>query len=95
MEENQGPNFVLIEGSSPSMNPFFDPLVGLDFEIEIESNSIGNHMMAEEKKDNVIDIVSWKPREEVSFSVYNGLCFVVVASEFTKPSFSMCLVRIE
>ncbi|KAI8528351.1 hypothetical protein RHMOL_Rhmol12G0143100 [Rhododendron molle] len=51
-------------------------------------------MMAKEKKDIVMDIVPWKPREELSFPVYNGLCFVVVASRFTKASFSMCLVRI-
>ncbi|KAI8563229.1 hypothetical protein RHMOL_Rhmol03G0096000 [Rhododendron molle] len=45
-------------------------------------------MMAEEKKDSVMDIVCWKPREDVSFSVYNGICFVVVGSGFCKPSFS-------
>ncbi|KAI8551317.1 hypothetical protein RHMOL_Rhmol06G0176800 [Rhododendron molle] len=44
--------------------------------------------MAEEKKDSVMDIVCWKPREDVSFSVYNGICFVVVGSGFCKPSFS-------
>ncbi|KAI8538440.1 hypothetical protein RHMOL_Rhmol09G0103700 [Rhododendron molle] len=44
-----------MEGSSPSIDPFFDPLVGSDFEIEIESNSIDNHMMTEEKKDTVMD----------------------------------------
>ncbi|KAI8524403.1 hypothetical protein RHMOL_Rhmol13G0147500 [Rhododendron molle] len=86
MEEEQGPNIVSMKGSSPSIDPFFDPFVSLDF--EIESNSIGNHMMVEEKKDIVMDIVCWKPCEEVSFSVYNGLCFVVVVSGFTKPSFS-------
>ncbi|KAI8571951.1 hypothetical protein RHMOL_Rhmol01G0160800 [Rhododendron molle] len=59
MEEEQKPNIVSMEGSSPSIDPFFDPLVDLDF--ETESNSIGNHMMAEEKKDTVMDIVSWKP----------------------------------
>ncbi|KAI8535714.1 hypothetical protein RHMOL_Rhmol10G0194900 [Rhododendron molle] len=50
-------------GSSPSIDPIFDPLVGLDF--EIESNFIDNHMMAEEKKDSVMDIVCWKPCEEI------------------------------
>ncbi|KAI8557333.1 hypothetical protein RHMOL_Rhmol04G0002500 [Rhododendron molle] len=59
-----------MEGSSPSIDPFFDPLVGLNF--EIESSSVGNHIMAEEKKDIVMDIVSWKLRDELSFSVYNG-----------------------
>ncbi|KAI8544313.1 hypothetical protein RHMOL_Rhmol08G0286800 [Rhododendron molle] len=63
MEEEQGPNIVSMEGSSPSIDPIFDPLIGLDF--EIESNFIENHMMAEEKKDSVMDIVCWKPREEV------------------------------
>ncbi|KAI8572541.1 hypothetical protein RHMOL_Rhmol01G0207500 [Rhododendron molle] len=64
MEEEQGPNIVSMEGSSSFIDLFFDPLVGLDFEIEIESNSIGNHMMTEEKKDTVMDIISWKSREE-------------------------------
>ncbi|KAI8568910.1 hypothetical protein RHMOL_Rhmol02G0237100 [Rhododendron molle] len=44
----------------------------------MESNSIGNYMMTKEEKDTVMDIVSWKPREEVTFPVHNGLCFVVV-----------------
>ncbi|KAI8550871.1 hypothetical protein RHMOL_Rhmol06G0141000 [Rhododendron molle] len=70
MEKEQGPNIISLEGSSPSINPFFDPLVRLDF--EIESNSIGNHMMVEEKKDTAMDIVSWKPHEEFTFSVYNA-----------------------
>ncbi|KAI8533960.1 hypothetical protein RHMOL_Rhmol10G0051300 [Rhododendron molle] len=65
MEEEQGPNIVSMKGSSPSIDPFFDPLVSLDF--EIESNFIGNHMMAEEKKDTVMDIVCWKPREDKVF----------------------------
>ncbi|XP_058217748.1 PKS-NRPS hybrid synthetase cheA-like [Rhododendron vialii] len=51
-----------MEGSSPSIDPFFDPLVGFDF--EIESNFIDNHIMGEEKNDIVMDTVSWKPREE-------------------------------
>ncbi|KAI8572601.1 hypothetical protein RHMOL_Rhmol01G0212400 [Rhododendron molle] len=59
-----------MEGSNPSIDPFFDPLVDLDF--EIESNSIDNYMMAKENKNTVMDIVSWKPREEICFSVYNA-----------------------
>ncbi|KAI8572602.1 hypothetical protein RHMOL_Rhmol01G0212400 [Rhododendron molle] len=29
-------------------------------------------MMAKENKNTVMDIVSWKPREEICFSVYNA-----------------------
>ncbi|KAI8524569.1 hypothetical protein RHMOL_Rhmol13G0159200 [Rhododendron molle] len=69
MEEEQVSNIVSMEGSSPSIDIIFDLLVDLDFKIEIESNSIDNHMKVEEKKETVMDIVSWKPREEVSFPV--------------------------
>ncbi|KAI8532158.1 hypothetical protein RHMOL_Rhmol11G0191900 [Rhododendron molle] len=58
-----------MEGSTPSIDTIFNPLVGLDYEIKIELNSIGNHMKADEKKETVMDIVYWKPREEVSFLV--------------------------
>ncbi|KAI8538858.1 hypothetical protein RHMOL_Rhmol09G0136200 [Rhododendron molle] len=44
----------------------------------MKSNSIGNYMMTKEEKDTVMDIVSWKPREEVTFPVHYGFCFVVV-----------------
>ncbi|KAG5545017.1 hypothetical protein RHGRI_017474 [Rhododendron griersonianum] len=70
MKEEQGPNIVSMKGSSPSIDPFFDPLVGLNF--EIESNSIGNHMMADEKKDTVMDIVCWKPREKGDTSTHGS-----------------------
>ncbi|KAI8547523.1 hypothetical protein RHMOL_Rhmol07G0202500 [Rhododendron molle] len=63
----------------------------MDF--EIKSNSIGNHIMAEEKKDIVMDIVSWKPREEVfpsedmlrdwitSTGKKNGFVIIIKSSE--------------
>ncbi|XP_058181908.1 uncharacterized protein LOC131300201 [Rhododendron vialii] len=72
---------------SPSIDPFFDPLVGLDF--EIESNSISNHMMADEKKDTVMDIISWKPREEGDTSTHGShIGLVTIALEFTTENVS-------
>ncbi|KAI8567746.1 hypothetical protein RHMOL_Rhmol02G0145500 [Rhododendron molle] len=55
-------------------------------------------MMVEEKKDTVMDIASWKPHEEFTFSVYNVSSLLLWRLGLQNPVFrgiSMFLVRIE
>ncbi|KAI8552119.1 hypothetical protein RHMOL_Rhmol06G0240200 [Rhododendron molle] len=46
-------------------------------------------MRTTEEKYTVMDIVSWKPREEVTFPVHNGLCFVVVVVVQCRPIYKI------